>query len=352
MTTLHDLETPAVLIDLDRMERNIARMQADCDDAGVAFRPHIKTHKIPEIARMQIDAGAVGLACQKVSEAQVFAEAGFSDILIPYNILGASKTAKLADLALYTRMTVSADSETVIAGLSEAAGAQGIRLRVMVELATEIERAGADPEKTVTLAQRIDGDEHLTFAGLMVYPSNPTIRPAVQEVIARLNRHGIGVETVSGGGIGAAKHMREVPELTEIRVGTYVFNDLTTLQKGLCTLDDCAMRVAVTVVSRPTPERAILDSGSKTLTPERAGSDAQPSYGRVVEYPAARIYKLNEEHAYVDVSACDPAPQIGEVVHVIPVHTCVVTNMHDRLYGVRGEQVEVVWSVAARGKVT
>jgi D-serine deaminase-like pyridoxal phosphate-dependent protein len=351
MTHTAELETPAVLIDLDRLERNITRMQADCNDAHIAFRPHIKTHKIPEIARMQIDAGAVGLACQKVSEAQVFAEAGFNDILIPYNILGASKTTKLVDLALYTRMTVSADSETVIAGLSDAAEAQGITLRVMVELATEIERAGADVDRAVFLAQQIDDNDHLTFAGLMVYPSNPTIRPAVKEVIDRLHTSGIGVETISGGGIAAAKHMREVPELTEIRVGTYVFNDMTTLKRGLCELDDCAMRVAVTVVSRPTNDRAILDSGSKTLTPERFGTDANPSYGMIVEYPDARITKLNEEHAYVDVSACDSPPKVGEVVHVIPVHTCVVTNLHDRLYGVRGDQVEVVWNVAARGRV-
>lgn len=347
----HELETPAVLIDLDRMERNITRMQNRCNAAGIAFRPHIKTHKIPEIARLQIDAGAVGLACQKVSEAQIFAEAGFDDLLIPYNILGASKTAKLVDLALYNRLTVSADSTAVIAGYSEAAAAMGITLRVMIEVATEIERAGASINQTISLAQKIDKDDHLTFAGLMVYPSNPTIRPALDETIARLSAHGIGIESISGGGIGAAEHMGEMPELTEIRVGTYVFNDLTTLERGLCALDDCAMQIAVTVVSRPTEGRAILDSGSKTLTPERLGNDASPRYGMIVEYPAARIYKLNEEHAYVDVSACDPAPQIGEVVHVLPVHTCVVTNMHDQVYGVRGEHVEVVWQVAARGKV-
>ncbi len=348
---IHDLDTPSVLIDLDRLERNIQRMQADCDDAGIKFRPHIKTHKIPEIARMQIDAGAVGLACQKVSEAEVFASAGFNDILIPYNIVGAHKTARLADMALYNRVTVSADSETVIAGLSEAMAPLGTPLRVMVELATEIARAGADVERAIDLALRIDADDHLHFQGIMVYPSNPSSRPALNEVIERLSGHGIGVESVSGGGIAAAPHMREVPELTEIRVGTYVFNDMTVIGKGVCTLDDCAMRVRATVVSRPTPGRAILDTGSKTLTPERLGTDAAPSYGMIMEYPDARIYKLNEEHAYVDVSAGETAPAVGDVVHIIPVHACVVTNMHDRLYGVRGEQVEVIWDVAARGKV-
>ena len=344
---IDQLETPAVLIDLDRMELNVARVQALCDQAGVALRPHIKTHKTPEIARMQIEAGAIGIACQKVSEAEVFAGAGFDDILIPYNILGASKAARLADLALYNRITSVADNLPVIAGLSAAAAALDIRIRVMVELTTEIERTGASVDRAVELAQAIEDDEHLHFAGLMVYPSNPTIRPALQEALARLDELGIGVDTVSGGGTGAVLHVGEVPELTEIRVGTYVFNDWTTIKRGWCQLDDCAMTVRATVVSRPTGTRAILDSGSKTLSSEVIDG----GYGYIVEYPDARIYKLNEEHAYVDVSACAEKPQIGEPVSVIPVHACVVTNLHDVLHGVRGESVEVEWAVAARGRV-
>ncbi len=343
----HELETPSVLIDLDRMERNITRMQALCDEAGVKLRPHIKTHKIPAIARQQIEAGAIGLACQKVSEATVFAEAGFNDILIPYNILGESKVNKLADLALYNRITVSADNMAVIDGLAVVAEQRDLRFRVLIELATEIERAGASLDQAVDLARAVEQNDHLHFAGLLVYPSNPTIRPLLQEALAKLDSYGIGVDVVSGGGTGAVLHAREVPELTEIRVGTYVFNDWTTVSRGWCALDDCAMTVRVTVVSRPTDGRAILDSGSKTLS-----SDVfEGGYGHIVEYPDARIYKLNEEHAFVDVSACDPKPDIGEVVSVIPVHTCVVTNLHNQIYGVRGDQVEVEWPVAARGLV-
>src|SRR5215207_2739592 len=197
------LETPSVLIDLDRLERNIERMQARCNDAGVALRPHIKSHKIPAIARMQVDAGAVGIACQKVGEAEVFAQAGFNDILIPYNIIGRQKTARLADLALYNRITVAADNLPVIAGLSEAAAALDIRLRVLVDLATEIERTGATVSRAVELAKIIDNDEHLHFAGLMVYPSNATIRPTLEEALSLLHEAGIGVDMVSGGGTGA-----------------------------------------------------------------------------------------------------------------------------------------------------
>ncbi len=344
---IHELETPAVLIDLDRMERNIARVQKLCDDSGVKLRPHIKTHKIPEIARMQIEAGAVGIACQKVSEAEVFAQAGLNDILIPYNTIGGTKPARFADLALYNRMTTSADNKAVLAGLSEAAKALDLRLRVLVELGTEIERTGASVEDVIELAKTVEKDEHLHFAGLQVYPSYPSIRPTLQEVLKRLHEAGLGVDVVSGGGTGAVLQAAEVPELTEIRVGTYVFNDWGTLERGWCAPEDCAMTVCATVVSRPTENRAILDSGSKTLS-----SDIYDGgYGHLQEYPAARIYKLNEEHAYVDLSACDAKPDVGEVVSVLPVHACVVTNLHNQLYGVRGDQVELTWAVAARGRV-
>lgn len=342
---IHEIDTPSILIDLDAMERNITRVQALCDAAGVKLRPHIKTHKIPAIAKMQLDAGAVGIACQKVSEAEVFAQAGCDDIMIPYNIIGEQKTARLTDLALYNRVTVSADSLQAVVGYAEAAKKAEITLRVMVELATEIERAGAGVDKAVELARRIEVDDHLHFAGVLVYPSNPTIRPLLTELLERLHAQGIGVDVVSGGGTGALLHLGEVPELTEIRVGTYVFNDWTTVSNGWCLPEDCAALIAATVVSRPTNDRLILDAGSKTLSSDTRGV----GYGLIVEYPAARLYKLNEEHGYVDVSACETAPEIGERVHIIPEHVCVAVNLHNMIYGVRGDQVEVEWEVAARG---
>ncbi len=329
------------------MEANIRRMQDRCNSLGLAFRPHIKTHKIPDIARMQLEAGAVGIACQKVSEAEVFTSAGINDIQIPYNIVGPQKTARLADLSMYNRVTVSADHPTVIAGLADAARALGITIRVMVDLVTDAQRTGAPVEEVVPLAERIDADENLHFAGLLVYPSNPTIRPALQEAVARLDEAGIGVDSGSGGGSGAALHAHEVPELTELRVGTYVFNDWTCVHQGWATLDDCAMTVMAIVVSRPTPDRVILDSGSKTLSSDTFDG----TYGHILEYPEARIYKLNEEHGHVDMSACDNRPVIGERVHVIPNHACVVTNLHNQLYGRRGDDVEVTWPVVARGLV-
>ncbi len=347
MATVHDLETPSVLIDLGRMEANIHRMQDYCNQHGLKFRPHIKTHKIPEIAQMQLAAGAVGIACQKLTEAQIFIDEGINDIQIPYNIVGPQKTARLADLSLYNRITVSADHPAVIAGLSDAAKANEISIRVMVDLVTEIGRTGAPVEEVVQLARKIDADDHLHFAGILVYPSNPGIRPYLQEALFDLNHAGIGVDSVSGGGLGASLTAHQVPEITELRVGTYLFNDWGSVRKGWAELDNCAMTVMATVVSRPTSDRVILDSGSKTLSSDHFEGE----YGYIMEYPEARIYQLNEEHAYVDMSECDDRPIIGERVHIVPVHTCVVTNLHNQIYGVDGENLEVIWNVAARGMV-
>jgi D-serine deaminase-like pyridoxal phosphate-dependent protein len=342
-----ELETPALLIDIDTMQRNIARMQQRCDSLGLAFRPHIKTHKTPEIARMQLEAGAVGIACQKVSEAEIFAAAGFNDIQIPYNIVGAQKTAKLADLALYNRMTVTVDHVSVVAGIADAAQKDDMTIRVLVELATSIQRTGAQPHEVVALAQRIEKEEHLHFAGIMAYPSDISTRPIIQETLDLLYKAGIGVDVVSGGGSGAAHHAHEVPELTELRVGTYVFNDWTCVTNGWATLEDCALKVAATVVSRPSTDRAILDSGSKTL----AADKAQGTHGYLLEYPQAKIYQLNEEHGFVDLSECEERPVIGERVHVIPAHVCVAVNLHNQIYGINNGEIRDIWQVAARGKV-
>ncbi len=346
-----EIETPALLVDLAVMTRNIQHMQARCDSLGLAFRPHIKTHKIPEIARMQTQAGASGIACQKVSEAEVFAAAGFQDIQLPYNIVGARKTARLADLALYDRITVTADHISVVAGLADAARQVGATIRVLIELETAMHRTGTQPEAVVALAERIEREEHLHFAGLMAYPGEMSARPVIQEALYLLDRAGIGVDVVSSGGTGGALVAHEIPELTELRVGTYVFNDWACVSKDWAKQEDCALTVATTVVSHPTPDRVILDSGSKTLSNDRLQQDGSAMFGHLVEYPEAHIYQLSEEHAFVDVSRCAEHPVIGERVHVIPVHVCVAVNLHDHIYGLRGDRVETVWPVAARGHV-
>jgi len=346
-STIHDLETPSVLLDLDIIDRNIAAIQQKCNELGVQFRPHTKTHKIPAIAQKQIDAGAVGIACQKVSEAEVFVEAGFTDIQIPYNIVGPQKTARLAQLARRAKITVTVDSLPVIDGIAAAAKEAGVVINVMVELVSLQERTGTTPEDALTLAQHIRSDDSLHFAGVMLYPTEAASRPRLLHMLALLQDAGIPAENVSGGGSGATLEAHELPELTELRIGTYVFSDWNSVAKGWTDFADCAMRVRVTVVSANDPKRVIVDGGSKTLNAESLNG----CFGYIVEYPDARLHKLNEEHGYIDFTACESVPQVGDILHIIPVHTCVVTNLHNRVFGVRGEQIEEVYDVAARGLV-
>ena len=347
ISRVSDLESPSVLIDLDKMERNIARMQKRCDDLGINFRPHIKTHKIPNIARRQIDAGAVGIACQKVSEAEVFADAGFRDIQIPYNIVGRRKTRRLAKLAKRADVTVTVDSKAVVDGIAEAAQDVGVTIGMLVELVSLGERTGTTPKAALELARRIAATDNLRFAGLMIYPSDAAIRPRLLETISLLADAEIAVETVSGGGSGAIRDAHLIPELTEMRVGTYLFWDWNSVNGGYTTFENCAMRVRTTVVSANDARRVILDGGSKALHSETVDD----MFGYIEEYPTARIYKVNEEHGYVDFSGCDAMPSVGDAMHIIPVHTCVVTNLHNQIYGIRGDRVEQVWEVAARGMV-
>jgi len=336
-----------VIIDMARMERNIAAMQQHCDALGLRFRPHIKTHKIPDIARRQLAAGATGIACQKVSEAEVFAAAGIRDIQIPYNIVGARKTRRLAALARQAQLSVTVDSQAVLDGIAAAAQSAAVDIDVLVELVSLGQRTGTSPADAVALARQIYASERLHFAGLMIYPSNVAIQPRLRATMDLLQSAGIPVRVVSGGGSGAIHDARSLPELTELRVGTYIFWDWNSVAAGYCSFEDCAMRIRTTVVSAQEPSRIILDGGSKTLHSESVDG----CYGWIVEYPRARLHKVNEEHGYVDCSACDSLPAVGDILHIVPVHTCVVSNLHDRLYGARGETIEQVWEVAARGMV-
>jgi D-serine deaminase-like pyridoxal phosphate-dependent protein len=346
---IDELETPVPVVDLDRLRENITRLQAYLDEHGIANRPHIKTHKIPAIARMQMEAGAVGITCQKVSEAEVMADAGFTDIFLPYNILGESKLARLMALAARTSLSVTADSEVVVRGLSAAAQKAGLALTVLVECDTGAQRCGVQsPQQAAELARLIAGLPGLHFGGLMTYPTSEALDGFVAETRALLAGDNLPIERVSGGGTPCMWQAHEHPAVTEHRAGMYVYGDRLTLRSGAVALEHCALRVLATVVSRPTPERGILDAGSKSLSMDLHGLDG---YGYICEYPEARIYSLSEEHGHVDFSACARKPEIGERLSIIPNHCCTVTNMFDEVVGARNGQVEVTWQVAARGTV-
>lgn len=343
------LETPVPVVDLDKLQANIARLQAYLDEHKIANRPHVKTHKIPEIARMQMDAGAVGITCQKVSEAEVMADAGFKDIFIPYNIIGESKLTRLILLAKQITVSVTADSVYVVNGLSNAAQKAGLTLAVLIECDTGLKRCGVQtPQEAAELARLIHRSPNLHFGGLMTYPTSDATDAFIQETRALLAGDAIQIERVSGGGSPGMWQAHLHPDVTEHRAGIYVYGDRLTLRSGAVTLDTCALRVHATVVSRPTPDRGVLDAGSKSLSSDLHGLDG---YGYICEYPDAKLYLLSEEHGHVDFSACARKPEIGERVSIIPNHCCTVTSLFDEVVGARGDQVEVTWKVAARGTV-
>ena len=346
---IDELETPVPVVDIDRLEANISRLQSYLDEHGIANRPHIKTHKIPAIAQMQMDAGAIGITCQKVSEAEVMADAGFEDIFIPYNIIGVSKLKRLMSLAKRITVSVTADSGYVIRGLSDAAQQAGLTLTVLIECDTGAHRCGVQsPQEAADLARLIKQLPNLHFGGLMTYPTSEQTDAFVRETRALLADDNLPIERVSGGGTPTMWQADAHSEVTEHRAGIYVYGDRITLRSGAVTLDTCALKVHTTVVSRPTAERGIMDAGSKSLSSDLHGLDG---YGYICEYPDAKIYALSEEHGHVDFSECQRKPEIGERLTIIPNHCCTVTSMFDEVVGARGDQVEVIWQVTARGTV-
>lgn len=349
--TMHidQLETPVAVVDLDRLEANIRRFQVYLDEHNIANRPHIKTHKIPDIAHLQIREGAVGITCQKLGEAEIMAQSGIEDIFIPYNIVGEGKLERLAMLNRHARISVTADSDVVVRGLSSVMRRETVILPVLVECDIGVGRCGVQsPQDAADLAEVISRSPGLRFGGLMTYPNNEATDAFVRETKALLTRLGLPVERVSGGGTSCMWQAHTHPEITEHRAGEYVYGDRHALRSQVMWLEDCAFMVITTVVSRPTADRGILDGGSKAFSSDIRDLEG---HGLILKYPEARVYALSEEHGHVDFSGCSRKPEIGERLTVIPNHCCVVTNLFNQIVGVRNEMVEVVWPVACRGAV-
>ncbi len=347
------LDTPVLTIDLDRAEANIARMQAYCDEHGLDLRPHIKTHKLPSIAALQLGAGAVGIACQKLGEAEVMAHAGVEDITITYPLVGEAKMRRLVALAREARISVVGDSATVVEGLSAALGPAGLELEFLVECDTGMGRAGVQtPRDAADLAALADRSPGLRFGGLMTFPTSAGAGPWLAEARSLIEAAGMSVGRVSGGGTPFAFHTHEVPVITEVRVGTYVYGDRSCVANETVSLESCAAFLRATVVSRPTRERAILDSGSKSLSSDPTVSADETGFGYVLEHPEAVIYGFSEEHGNADVSACARQPEVGEVVSILPNHVCSTVNMHNSVLLHRGDRRVGIVPVAARGRVS
>ena len=361
--TIQELDTPAVIIDLDVVERNIKRLAEYCREHGLQLRPHTKTHKNAGIALQQMAAGACGITVAKTGEAEVMAAAGVHDILIAYPIVTPAKAERVARLARDSKIRVSLDSDLAAECLSAAAAAAGAEIGILVEIDVGFGRCGVgSPADSVALARRIGSMPGLRFDGLMFYPGH--IRkpvneqgPMIEEVNRVLRSHyegfasaGIKISTVSGGSTPTAFRSHEFEGVTEIRPGMYAFLDRNMLSIGAGDTADCAVAVLVTVVSNAVTGRAMVDGGSKTFSSDGA---LQPlaGYGLVLEEPAAQLIGFSEEHGHLDVSRCARAPQVGERLRIIPNHVCATVNLHDSVWGHRGGRVERELTVDARGRL-
>jgi D-serine deaminase-like pyridoxal phosphate-dependent protein len=364
-TRVEDLDTPCLLVDLDRMERNIREWQAAIGSQGVRLRPHVKTHKVPEIACMQLAAGAGGVTVAKVSEAEVFAAGGARDIFIAYPTVGAEKWRRVAELARTCTMTVGADSEVGARGLSAAASAAGVTIRVRVEVDGGLNRSGVQPEQAAALCRLVQSLPGLELDGLFgfrsIFYANSNGRPAAElgreegemfvSLADQLRGAGVPIRNISVGSTPTAKYAATVPGVTEVRPGTYIFGDYMMAELGAMRYEDVALSILCTVVSRPATDRATVDGGSKTFcgdsNPARLGLKG---YARAVSMEAY-VETMSEEHGVVRLGP-GAAPHIGDRIAFYPIHVCTTVNLSDELIGVRDGRVEKVWPILARGKRT
>jgi D-serine deaminase-like pyridoxal phosphate-dependent protein len=362
------LDTPLIAVDLDLLERNIAEMAALATSYGVSLRPHAKTHKSPRIARMQLGAGAIGLTCAKLGEAEVLVDqGGVTDILIAYPIVGDIKIRRLLDLLDRARVVVAVDTHQAAAGLSQAISASDRTLDVYLEVNTGQDRAGARAgQEAVDLAVDISSLPGLRLVGVMTHEGHAgfsapdeiaTIAQnagqALVDTAERIRNQGIAISHVSVGSTPASWFTPRVAGITEMRPGTYVFNDNNAFRHGRVGPDHCAARVVATVVSRPAGHpkghRAIIDAGSKALALDP--SPSHPGHGYIIGHPAATIARLSEEHGVVAIPADETGFDVGDRVEIIPNHICPAINLTDELVMVRDGHVIDHWPVAARGKV-
>ncbi|MEX2178568.1 MAG: alanine racemase [Gemmatimonadaceae bacterium] len=362
MPTTQDIETPALVVDLDRMERNLDRGAAYARAHGIALRPHIKTHKSPVLAREQLARGAGGLTCATPREAEVMSEV-CDDLLVMYPPVGAARASRLAAVARHARLTVAMDSDIAAAELSRAAAAAGAHVRVLVELDAGMHRVGvSSPADAVMLGRRIAQLSHLELAGIAFYPGHiraPVTEQAsdlaalgafVASARASFDQAGLPLEVVSAGSTPTMWQTHAIGGVTEMRPGTYIYNDRTTAEIGACALDDCALTVHATVVSTAVAGQAVIDAGSKALGREPIRGGSGEGFGCLADDPGVVVKSMSEEHGILDLSSTPWRPRVGDRVRVVPNHVCIVVHLADVVYGVRDGALASTWSVAARGR--
>jgi len=362
-----DLDTPLILADLDRMERNIGDWQSWMDGHGVGFRVHVKTHKVPEVALLQTGAGARGICCAKISEAEPFAAVGIDDICIAYPVFGEQKWARAAELTAHgVRMTLNCDREEAVRQASEAASAGGVELLLQIDVDSGMRRGGVDMDDIdgiERLARTIQGLPGVDFDGLTTHRSyffegkrsrreeGHTEGQLLVDIAERLRARGLEVREVTAGGSFTGKYVAEVPGVTEVRAGTYVFYDVMHLNEGSASRDQLALTALCRVVSHWGDGGLTIDGGSKTFSGDRGvvgtgnAQDAPPAMTYSTDDRVV-IERLTEEHG---MGRAEGEVALGEKLRFYPFHACTCCNLTNEIVGVRGDRVEQVWRVAARG---
>jgi D-serine deaminase-like pyridoxal phosphate-dependent protein len=355
--TLDDLDTPSLIVNMDIMERNLHRMADFAKECDVDLRPHVKTHKVPEIAKLQLAAGAKGVCLQKLSEAEVFATYGITDIFITNEVVGKQKYPKLARLADQTDLKVAIDNYENAVEISKACSDVGTELKVLVDIDVGMHRCGAQPVDAGTLAEKISRLKNLVFIGIMGYDGQAASgkTKAEREKISNdsmdqiaiaqkeIRKTGLEIKVTSVGSSVSTWIDAKRPEVTEVQPGMYLFNAVNLVQEEVATLDDCALTVLSTVMSRPAEDRAVLDAGSKAFHFDHC------AYPWLVGLEGAEIYGFSEEHANVRLSGASRSLKLGDRVQAIPQHCCTCINSHDEMVAYRNGKVENVWKIAARG---
>ena len=362
---LDELDTPSLVIDLDTLERNIDEMAAVARAPGVRLRPHTKTHKSPEIARMQVDAGATGITVAKLGEAEVMADAGLDDLLIAFPLVGERKLERLRGLLERAQVRVSLDAVEVAEGVGRVGKELGRDVPVLVEVDTGLHRMGREAgDPSARLALDIAGVPGVEVVGLLTHAGHAyragdpgelrtiATREAIDllDTAARCEQEGLPVREISVGSTPTARVAAAVDGVTEIRPGTYVFNDVQQMRLGIATEEMCAARVLATVVARPTAERFVIDGGTKSFSSDGGDGPPFPGRGVVAGRPDLVLDFMSEEHG-VGHLVGDAELRIGDRVQVIPLHVCSTVNLFDVAFGIRDGVVEREIAIAARGKV-
>ena len=359
--SLEELETPVPVVDLDRLDRNLDRMAEYTRAHGLALRPHTKTHKSIRVAQEQVHRGAIGLTCATPREAEVMASVS-QDLLLAYPPVGEARLRRLMALPDHVRLSVALDSRESADQLARAGTERGRTTGVYVEVDLGMHRVGiARAEDMLQLIAFVSERPSLSYRGIAFYPGHIRTLSAgkdeldrlasnLQNTIRTLDDAGLSPAVVSGGSTPTVWESHRIAGLTEIRPGTYVYNDRITAQAGACDWNDCALTVLATVVSTAVPGQAVVDAGSKSLGREPSGS-VESGFGSLLDRPEVVVAKLSEEHGILDLRGTGWRPAVGDRVRIVPNHVCIAVHLHELIYGVRGEQIQTSWPVAARGRL-